>query len=269
MNAHQAGILWEGVAAAPSPPSITTMLPTSSSTTPFNTSTTSVKCLHHQDQPHQASEPHHSDSSPQAQLNTWSPSKLKFTSKSYCAPHNFNFVSFPQPRDKSINYAARIPGTAACSWQSRTQWWYILCGALLVASSALDLSLATGDENQIAPKSPTCQLLLSTTDESASTFGLKLPPFSLSRSSFEVEMSWNVLLPASLHILILARKQSAAIKLWPKLRRSSLLGNQFSILSIYLAPLPNLWLLPSFFSDTSQLSPQIAKPFSRADHSAK
>ena len=139
----------------------------------------------------------------------------------------------------------------------------------LVASSALDLSLATGDENQIAPKSPTCQLLLSTTDESASTFGLKLPPFSLSRSSFEVEMSWNVLLPASPHILILARKQSAAIKLWPKLRRSSLLGNQFSILSIYLAPLPNLWLLPSFFSDTSQLSPQIAKPFSRADHSAK
>ena len=61
MNAHQAGILWEGVAAAPSPPSITTMLPTSSSTTPFNTSTTSVKCLHHQDQA-QASEPHHSDS---------------------------------------------------------------------------------------------------------------------------------------------------------------------------------------------------------------
>ena len=94
-------------------------------------------------------------------------------------------------------------------------------------------------------------------------------PFSLSRSSFEVEMSWNVLLPASPHILILARKQSAAIKLWPKLRRSSLLGNQFSILSIYLAPLPNLWLLPSFFSDSSQLSPQIAKPFSRADHSAK
>ena len=50
----------------------------------------------------------------------------------------------------------------------------------MVTSSALDLSLATGDENQIAPNSPTCQLLLSTTDESASTFGLKLPPFSLS-----------------------------------------------------------------------------------------
>ena len=82
MNAHQAGILWEGVAAAPSPPSITTMLPTSSSTTPFNTSTTSVKCLNHQDQA-QASEPHHSDSCSQAQLTTWSPSKLKFTSKSY------------------------------------------------------------------------------------------------------------------------------------------------------------------------------------------
>ena len=29
MNAHQAGILWEGVAAAPSPPSITTMPPVS------------------------------------------------------------------------------------------------------------------------------------------------------------------------------------------------------------------------------------------------
>ena len=175
-------------------------------------------------------------------------------------------TSFPQSRDRSINFAARIPGTTACS---RTQWLYLLWGALLVSSSALDLSLATGDENQDGPDWPTCQLLLSTTDESASTFGLKLPPFSLSRSSFEVEMSWNLLLPASPHILILARKQSAAIKLWPKLRRSSLLGNQFSILSIYLAPLPNLWLLPSFFSDTSQLSPQIAKPFSRADHSAK
>ena len=175
MNAHQAGILWEGVAAAPSPPSITTMLPTSSSTTPFNTSTTSVKCLHHQDQA-QASEPHHSDSSPQAQLNTWSPSKLKVTSISYFAPHNFNFFSLPQSRDRSINFAVRIQGTTACSWQFRTQWLYLLWGALLVASSALDLSLATGDENQIAPKSPTCQLLLSTTDESASTFGLKLPP---------------------------------------------------------------------------------------------
>ena len=31
-NAHQAGILWEGVAAAPSPPSITTMPPVSNTT---------------------------------------------------------------------------------------------------------------------------------------------------------------------------------------------------------------------------------------------
>ena len=32
MTAHQAGILWEGVAAVPSPPSITTMPPVSNTT---------------------------------------------------------------------------------------------------------------------------------------------------------------------------------------------------------------------------------------------
>ena len=32
LNAHHAGILWEGVAAAPSPPSITTMPPVSNTT---------------------------------------------------------------------------------------------------------------------------------------------------------------------------------------------------------------------------------------------
>ena len=100
MNAHQAGILWEGVAAAPSPPSITTMLPTSSSTTPFNTSTTSVKCLHHQDQA-QASELHHSDSCPQAQLNTWSPSKLKVTSKSWHLTTSTSFLFLNQETEAS------------------------------------------------------------------------------------------------------------------------------------------------------------------------
>ena len=91
----------------------------------------SLPSLHHDHAPHlllhhtlqhlhhlgEVSPPPRSTPSPLLKHN----STLENTSKSYFAPHNFNFFSFPQPRDRSINFTARIQGSTA--WQSRIQWY--------------------------------------------------------------------------------------------------------------------------------------------------